>query len=255
MDTPVANILCSLNTRFYRDNACSFSATRQAPWEGWGRCVDIVRSEGVFDGPRASVFDLACGNLRFEAYLQSSVEGVAFDFFAVDNCDALAADGARAVRYQSADVCSLLLAGGNPADGLFAPPCSIAVSFGFLHHVPTEAARAAALRLLADKTEAAGCLCVSLWRFMDDPRLARKARASTAQGIKRLGISEGDLEPGDHLLGWQDTGALRFCHSFSDAEVERLVSAVADVAAPVGRFRADGRGGNLNEYLVFKKKG
>ncbi len=258
MDASVAKILCSLNTRFYRDNAHSFSATRQAPWEGWGRCVDIVRREGCCEGSRISVFDLACGNMRFEAYLRSAVESVAFDFHAVDNCDALvpAAGGADAcaVRYQSADICSMLLTGCDAADELVAPPCSIAVSFGFFHHVPSEEARMAALRLLAAKTKGGGCLCLSLWRFMDDARLARKARAATAQGLGRLGIDGADLEPGDYLLGWQDTDALRFCHSFSDDEVERLVRSISDVAAPVGRFRADGRSGRLNEYLVFKKE-
>ena len=58
---------------------------------------------------------------------------------------------------------------------------------------------------------------------------------------------------GDYLLGWRNTpGAYRYCHSFSDEEIDSLVASVADKAQCVARFRADGRTGNLNEYLVLQ---
>lgn len=58
---------------------------------------------------------------------------------------------------------------------------------------------------------------------------------------------------GDYLLGWRNLpGVYRYCHSFSDEEIDSLVTLVADKAKCVARFRADGRTGGLNEYLVLQ---
>lgn len=58
---------------------------------------------------------------------------------------------------------------------------------------------------------------------------------------------------GDYLLGWRNLpGVYRYCHSFSDEEIDSLVTLVADKAKCVARFRADGRTGSLNEYLVLQ---
>ena len=63
--------------------------------------------------------------------------------------------------------------------------------------------------------------------------------------------------PNDYLLGWQDTqGPHRDCHHFDEPEIERLLAmSVADSAGVlVSRFEADGKTGNLNEYVVLRVK-
>lgn len=63
------------------------------------------------------------------------------------------------------------------------------------------------------------------------------------------------MPPNDYLLGWQDTqGLYRYCHHFDEPEIERLLAAVADSAELVSRFEADGKTGNLNEYVVLRVK-
>lgn len=169
--------------------------------------------------------------------------------------------GRVAVATHKVDVVEALLDGDLPtrlATAGLGPELGrgfdLVVSFGFLHHVPGEAARQRLLQGLVAATHPGGLCCVSLWRFMSEPGLAERARATTAQALDALGLDAQDLGPGDYLLGWQRLpGAWRYCHSFGDAEVERLAGAVGDSARLLGNFSSDGRTSSLNRYLVFRR--
>lgn len=224
-------------------------------------------------GPQGSVLDLGCGNLRFEAFLANALAGVNLRFLAVDACEPLMEDASAlpshaTVRTMALDAVAALVGEGRDAAaaasalaqrfGTGAHDASVA--FGFLHHVPSRRLRAAALRALVESTRPGGVAAVSLWRFLDDFESARKADEAhnralgfLADGAGAPCIDPAELEPGDRFLGWQGKrGAYRYCHSFSDDDVEALVSAVGGCASLVARFRADGRTGDANEYLVFR---
>lgn len=65
-----ASSLIQLNNTFYREHSASFSDTRQAPWPGWVRTMDIALEQldvATIEHP-VRVFDLACGNMRFENF-------------------------------------------------------------------------------------------------------------------------------------------------------------------------------------------
>ncbi|MCL2332847.1 MAG: class I SAM-dependent methyltransferase, partial [Actinomycetia bacterium] len=260
--------------------SASFDATRQKPWPGWQRCLAAngvgsllsgdaqVGGEGVarvrerapspsdLQGNRdpaplsATVFDLGCGNLRFARFLTSEFPSVAFDFYAVDNCDALL-PAEPAVHFQHLDILAALQQDPGLNPQLMAPPCDLSVAFGLLHHVPLPEHRAAVLSTLVDQTRPGGFVVVSLWQFLRDPIRAQKARVIHEHALAELGLPS--LDPGDFLLGWKDLpGVYRYCHSFSDAEVDALAASVAGRATVVDRFRADGRTGDLNTYLILK---
>ena len=207
------------------------------------------------------VLDLACGNLRFERYLADALPGRMVSGYAVDNCDPLVEAGERngfgplsRMAFQSLDVVERL-SDGRLREALEAPDasCDLAVSFGFMHHVPLERWRAGLLRALTAKVRPGGFVVVSFWRFLNSDKLARKAQETTSHARVELGLPE--LPPNDYLLGWQDTqGLYRYCHHFDEPEIERLLAAVADSADLVSRFEADGKKGNLNEYVVFRVK-
>lgn len=298
MDVTDARAVIALNNRFYEENAASFSATRGAPWQGWSRCLEVVRAELGLDAgasagekraaagmaerpPSVRVLDVACGNLRFERFLARELPGATCDCCAVDSCAVLAdaGEGASAVegvgacvpavRFRELDVLACLAdaAEGAAKDasadelartlagGFGMPPCDLAVCFGFMHHVPVPAWRAAVVRALALSVRSGGIVCVSFWRFLDDERLARKAQEATEQAQRDHAFARlvQAFGPGDRLLGWQDrAGSFRYCHGFSDGEVTDLAASVTDVARPVARFRADGKSGRLNEYLVLR---
>lgn len=290
----IAQTLCAINSDFYRRQSDSFSATRQAPWNGWKRCLGMIREacwgaddvasgeglvEGVDGGPHLSVLDVACGNLRFEEFLASALPETAFDFYAVDNCDDLASNGLAefdrlpandfmeqsdgrltadpvaesrtSAHYQSLDIVGVLLEGSQLGEALEAPACDLAVSFGFMHHVPLREQREDVLTALVRKTRPGGLVIVSFWQFMGNAALAARARATHARALEELGLPE--LDEGDYLLGWKNVpGAYRYCHSFPDAEIDQLVESVVGEAELVARFKADGKTDDLNAYAVLK---
>lgn len=246
MDQQTARALSDMNTAFYARVSGSFSATRQAPWDGWRRLLDVVGFEG---GNQVSVFDLACGNLRFERFLAES--GLHVDVWAVDNCDGLVAlgmndaiwkDARSTVTYQHVDVIDALLSDRELRECIDAPACDLVVSFGFMHHVPTFGYREELLRTLVGQARLGGVVALSFWQFAQDERLLRKA----------LPVEGGD--EGDYLLGWQNQDdARRYCHSFSENEIDRLVLSCQGQAQEIARYSADGKTGTLNRYLLLQR--
>lgn len=274
MDLATAQHLIDLNTRFYAQHASSFSATRNAPWEGWRRVADVLRDRFGSAPETLGVYDLACGNLRFERFLVEQFPRTSIHVTAVDNCPALAADTAELARvdYRGVDVLSALLnesgahGGTANASTRTAGPdtafphaaCDLAVCFGFMHHVPSAELRQGVLTRIIESVRPDGIIVISFWQFMNDARIARKAARSLELALARppfADFSSSTLEEGDHLLGWQaDDAAFRYCHHFSDIEIDRLAASVSDLAFPISAFSADGSNHSLNRYLVLQRR-
>ena len=201
-----ASSLIQLNNTFYREHSASFSDTRQAPWPGWVRTMDIALDQldvATIEHP-VRVFDLACGNMRFENFAAGGtlaakgVDGASpsadascpFEFYGVDSCQDLAIDArGHALRipnlhFQELDVLDALMK-LNPAetpDVLFdAPLADISVCFGFMHHVPSCEYRVRVLDALVRQTRPGGIIAISFWEFMNDERMARKAVRAEAR--------------------------------------------------------------------------
>lgn len=279
MENACARQLCTINNRFYRANAASFSQTRAQAWPGWERvCAELERADiGAPAGAHAGspsedasalILDVACGNLRFERFCAKRWGAGATRFLAVDDCAPLASaplEHMPQVRFSALDVVSWLIdeaeakaAGGDGfcfSGALSQEGADAAMCFGFFHHVPSERLRARLLAELVRSVRPGGVVAASFWRFMDDERLARKALADDKRARAHFPPELiGALEEGDHLLGWQKRpGAFRYCHSFSDAELDCLVASAAGRARLVCSFGADGRSGALNRYLVFRR--
>lgn len=244
MSLGLARRMVTLTSAFYREQAASFSATRQSAWPGWEHLLELLPP----DPPSLGVVDVACGNQRLGRFLEERLPHTRLSYVGVDNCRPLAGDAPLV----EADVARTLLE--RPLH-LGLPEADAAVSFGFMHHLPTSAARERLLSSLVAAVRPGGLAVVSLWRFMDSDPLAAKARATTARALGALGLAQGELGANDYLLGWQGKpGAYRFCHYVDDDEVRALTRAVPS-AQPVGTFPADGHGGDLNTYLVLRRKG
>ena len=205
-----------------------------------------------------AVFDLACGNLRFERFLLGEtnagtwVPEQRFRFYTVDN-NASLLPVEPATTHQNLDVMEVLLREGRLTGAFTAPACDLAVCFGFLHHVPLPEWRLEVLRGLLSQTTSGGVMVVSLWQFLKDGGLALRAEASHRQALCELSLP--NLGEGDYLLGWQEAaGAYRYCHSFSDAEVKWLAASVEGRAELVADYQSDGRTGDLNRYLIWRVK-
>lgn len=300
--------LCQLNTEFYECNAASFSQTRAAPWEGWRRCMAACGfddSDGAAPGQPVnaqtadSVLDIACGNLRFEAFLANTYPYIDWSFFAVDNCEPLVASGqeeiAKKVHFTCEDIVSNLLEGLPAAEPANIPalaaatPFDLVVSFGFLHHIPSFDLRRQFLLEALSQVKPGGYLVVSFWQFLNDPAKRAKIEQTHAEALaffagcaearandrdaldQEVGSSSSDnpnpsclkppaffagsLEPNDYFLGWKnEPGNYRYCHHFSNEEIDRIIAALAPHATVVESFSADGKPGNLNRYVVFKRE-
>lgn len=228
-----ASSLIQLNNTFYREHSASFSDTRQAPWPGWVRTMDIALEQldvATIEHP-VRVFDLACGNMRFEnfaaggALAAKGVDGAnpsadascPFEFYGVDSCQDLAIDAhGHALRipnlhFQELDALDALMK-LNPAetpDVLFdAPLADISVCFGFMHHVPSCEYRVRVLDALVRQTRPGGIIAISFWEFMNDERMARKAvRAEAAPSSpRRLRVTiQRSLKPATTSLAGKTT--------------------------------------------------
>ncbi len=231
----------------------------------------------VANNSAATILDLACGNLRFERFLSDTISRRPLVVHAVDNCGALAAQEPATANVESAaigiestaatvvfhdiDILRHALAHGIAGETLSrlpgVPLCDVSVCFGFMHHVPSIALRERVLQLLAEHTRPGGVIVASFWQFMHDEKLARKADAAAAFARShpdcfRFNLDE--FEPGDQLLGWQDTDSIRYCHHFDDEEIDELVASVSNTGIrELARYSADGKSHALNRYVVFRR--
>lgn len=251
-----AEQLISITSEFYAQQAQSFSATRQMPWQGWQQCLDAMPQ--LLAGEKPSVLDIGCGNLRFARFLCDEAGIVPTKYFAVDNCRPLVESGDEGTHvselaFIELDVIKSLL-DNTLSSRLTVPACELVVAFGFLHHVPGSDKRVQLLHTLLEKTKHGGYVCISFWQFMNSQKLAAKAEETTVQGLQAVGIDASDLEENDYLVGWQDkANTWRYCHHFSQEELDELLASLGSDVRVCAQFSADGKDNNLNRYVILQR--
>ena len=108
-----------------------------------------------------------------------------------------------------------------------------------MHHIAGRKRRQDALRILGRRVLPGGLLVVTYWRV-----------ASQARFRDRFVEPEDELEPGDALLRWDDTG-MRYVHQIQPDEFEEHLA--LDDFTVEDRFLSDGATGDLNEYVLWRK--
>lgn len=256
MDLEQAQILNELNKRFYERHSSSFSESRNAPWDGWSRVLEHIVSHAK--GNAIDALDIACGNGRFEVYACLEYPSYNWSFLLIDS-DTMLLDDAKSTsakkgiqaQFEQRDILEALLKRSESFQLAYGRQYTAALSFGFMHHVPGQENRIRLLETLCDAVESGGIVAVSLWRFADNDAMAIKAREST-ESLNESGFYQ--LEQGDYLLGWQGTYEKpRYCHSFSDQDIDEIIDSSPKAMRLIDRFRSDGRDDRLNEYLVFER--
>ncbi|QWT17244.1 hypothetical protein KPC83_05215 [Collinsella sp. zg1085] len=267
--------LCRLNRDFYQHHAQSFSATRQAPWQGWTRLLAHIEHELAHQTNALRVLDCAAGNLRFAHFLQRETHLKLNLYDALDITDSLLhatphdADTSNAVpcdircsntaqmpsiiQTHTIDILKAVRTNTPlPGQGLY----NLAVSFGFMHHIPSSELRIRVFNALIQRCVPGACIALSFWQFMNDNSLAKKTAAvhAYAKSQPELQAVLASLEPHDHLLAWQqDYRYLRYCHHFDDSEIDDILAASSAPITEIVRFSADGANGNLNRYLLVRR--
>jgi SAM-dependent methyltransferase len=230
MDAETIRRLNAINRTFYETVADEFDATRGEAWPGWERLLPLLR-------PPFSVLDVGCGNGRFGIFLARHFDEK-FRYHGMDSNPTLLERARQSLTHVDAqlearDIVEQPLEAGN---------YDLVALFGMLHHVPGAERRQSLVKTLAKCVAPDGLLIFTCWRFYEYPRFR-----------ERIVPMPNDLkpEPGDYLLDWRrGSTALRYCHHVDDHELKRLIDATR--LRPILQYRADGRSGDMNLYVVLK---
>lgn len=218
MISQVKQIL-KLNNNFYQSVSKEFSKSRQKPWVGWDRLVDII---GNHHKGKYKILDLGCGNGRFYDFVKGKIL----------NCDYLGCDinndliiGAKEkhsnrkgsnAKFEITDIFEDI----KCIKGKY----NLVVGFGITHHIPNSDYRKQWFldisKLLATKS----ILTLTFWKF--------------------------NKNSGDYLIGWSNKDVARYCHQYSKKELYDLIQLYKKHQIKlIDKYESD----NKNTYLVFGK--
>lgn len=248
MDDATCRRLAALNRCFYRRHGEAFAATRSAPWPGWQRLASHLPPPAA--GQPLRVLDVGCGHGRLATFLAAALPWPVA-YVGVDGSPTMVRLARRhlaplpAVQLQRRELAALR----EPA--LPAGPFQLVALLGVLHHLPGAHVRRRLLAAAATRLAPGGVLALTVWRFASEPRFAGKVIpwAELNRRLRRP-LDLARLEEGDVLLPFgHDPTALRYCHAVSDAELAEWRAVLPPLTDD---YLADGAGGQLNRYLLFR---
>lgn len=255
--SPVQERLLALNRQFYATVAVEFDRTRQSLPLGMttlaAKLGATLAGRPLLQGSKqVSVLDAGCGNGRFaralaQAGVRCAYTGLDADArllqLAREQTGDLPESAGLPVRFVQADLADPAWAAALGPGARFDAIACLAV----LHHFPGLALRRRLVAELAALLKPGGVLALSTWQFLTAERFTAKL-ADWAT----IGVEPAEVEAGDALLPWnQGAPALRFVHQLDLPEVEALAAAAG--LAVVDSFRADGKEGNLNLYVLLAR--
>jgi len=242
MRPTVQQQLLDLNRRFYATVADEFDRTRQGLPAGMIALAQMLRDRLPLP---ARVLDVGCGNGRFARALAES--GVtATTYTGIDGDERLLALAAEQTAVLSGVTCQFApadLAQSAWIDATGAPYDAV-IALAVLHHFPGQTLRQRIVCEMSTLLAPGGLLALSTWQFLSSERLAQRTIA-----WHEIGLNAADVEPGDALLPWnQGAHAIRYVHHLDLAEIEQLMTSCG--LRVINSFRADGKEGNLNLFVI-----
>lgn len=269
MDKKQALALNESTKGFYSKNAGSFSNTRHSAWDGWARSLELIseitgdRSDGRLD-----ILDIACGNMRFERFVDGLDEFKGSELYAtcidIQEFPLPSSDGPvrsfehTTVNMVYADIIEALASDRPLIELIPNRSFDIVVCFAFMHHIPEPKWRLDLLLSAVEVLKPEGFLIVSFWQPLEDHSIRRKAVAASMSADSK-GLIELSAEEGDFYLGWQgEHDALRYCHHTSDIEIGSLLQCLLEKHPEVevcSEFSADGSSEKMNRYVILRKNG
>jgi tRNA (uracil-5-)-methyltransferase TRM9 len=237
MNSATISRLLALNRQFYQTFGREFSDKRQRVQPGVRRILESLRGD-------EQILDLGCGNGELARELarhghRGSYLGLDFSLALLEEAQLQPDD--FSANFRQVD----LSAPDWDAD---LPPghFSLITCFAVLHHIPGEELRMTILQKTRRLLATDGRIVLSNWQFLNSQRLRGRI-----QPWSEIGLSKAEVDDNDYLLDWRHGGhGLRYVHHFSEDELTCL--ALASSFKVLNTFYADGEGGKLGLYQVWK---
>jgi tRNA (uracil-5-)-methyltransferase TRM9 len=235
MDKTTINEILELNAHFYESYAKEFSVTRAAPWPGWQNLVPFFSK---LEQP--SVVDLGCGNGRFLKFLHTNLN-TPFHYTGLDISTNLINEAKVNFATETSEGMAKFTAGDILNSEFIdrqVKDCNFACGFGLMHHIPTPELRESFAKTVANKLETDGFLVLTFWTL----------KPEESKIVKDLGNN-------DYYMKWgTDDNNYRFVHFFTEEEVADFSAKMEQHGLKlVNKYKADGKSGDANLYVVWEK--
>ncbi|MDD5371120.1 MAG: class I SAM-dependent methyltransferase [Anaerolineaceae bacterium] len=248
MQPNIVQHLLDINHLFYQNFAGPFARTRRRLQPGVRQVMQRLPLE-------ANLVDLGCGNGELAVHLaERGQRGV---YLGLDFSRGLLDEAENAFQASRRGALQAIFQEANLAEPEALPektrpaqPVTAVLAFAVLHHIPSQALRLRLLiqvRTLLEASPSPEPVFIhSVWQFLNSSKLAARCLP-----WERAGLTEEQVERGDHLLDWRHAGyGLRYAHHFSKDELQDL--AQASGFRVIETFLSDGEGGKLGLYQTWE---
>lgn len=247
MDDKTIKQLLEINANFYESYAKEFSVTRQAPWQGWFKLLALLPKKKI------RILDLGCGNGRFYKFLKSEYCGE-IEYFGVDSSKGLideAKSNFAEANFEVGDFLekngrwfggSLDSGGTHLGDFGVAAGFDVVAAFGVMHHIPSEKLRIQFISDMVEQLSDGGLLVLTFWT-----KQPQEVNCKVDTGVV--------LEESDFIVRWgREERKFRYLHTFDQKELEQVKRSALKLGLElISEFSSDGKSGDSNVYLVWRK--
>jgi SAM-dependent methyltransferase len=225
--------IISQTEEFYKKNAEEFSKTRQNPWQGWKKLLEIIKNNFSKEA-LLSVLDLGCGNARFCQFLSDNLDGK-IDYTGFDNNDFLMIEAILKhpdQRFKKVNVLTEL----DKIDQRY----DLVVAFGLTHHIPGKEFRKKWFESVLNLVSSQGLAIFTFWNLQSDSRFEKA-------------LSAKDLEENDYYYSWGDSQEKRYVHIYDEKEINELSELFKTLGFKLLKtYDSDGKNKRMNTYLILK---
>ncbi|MFC1722391.1 class I SAM-dependent DNA methyltransferase [Patescibacteria group bacterium] len=233
MENTKINKIIDDTESFYKNNQESFSQTRQGPWPGWKKLIEIANKR-FENNNTIRILDLGCGNGRFYPYSKESFAPNNVEYLGLDNNDYMLVEAL--LKYQDANFKNFdIYRNLDKIEQKF----DLVVGFGITHHIPGKEYRLEWFDKVAKLLTKTGLLCLTFWNLQSDSRFEKTENAH-------------DLEENDYYYGWKDTKTKRYVHQYSSEEITELSKVFKNKNLElIATYDSDGKNEIMNTYIVL----